>query len=222
MHAPRQRAVLPPVSRNDPPHGCVRAHIIARRFPFRSVQRLLWLAIVTHSSCCNKRCRPFCPTPSRRSPHSPSSPPLNPRPHPRARPREPSFARTCAGDCSPPPSPRSPASDFRLPPRAPMDGPRRNPPASPRRATSPTRSPSPKSPRASRARSPSDDSAARTLVQWSSDDGAHWQDLTNVPVVASTVEQSGTHLGALTLRYRARAAAESCTMRVVYTAIPAR
>lgn len=69
---------------------------------------------------------------------------------------------------------------------------------------------------------PTDDSAARTLVQWSSDDGAHWQDLTNVPVVASGVEQSGVHPGALTLRYRARTAADSCTMRVVYTAIPAR
>lgn len=69
---------------------------------------------------------------------------------------------------------------------------------------------------------PSDDSAARTPVQWSSDDGAHWQDLTNVPVVASAVERSGTHPGALTLRYRARSAAESCTMRVVYTAVPAR
>lgn len=69
---------------------------------------------------------------------------------------------------------------------------------------------------------PTDDSASRTLVQWSSDDGAHWQDLTNVPMVASGVEQSGSHPGALTLRYRARTAADSCTMRVVYTAIPAR
>jgi hypothetical protein len=69
---------------------------------------------------------------------------------------------------------------------------------------------------------PSDDSAGRTLVQWSNDDGAHWRDLTNVPVVASQVEQSGVHSGALNLRYRARTAADSCTMRVVYTAIPAR
>jgi hypothetical protein len=69
---------------------------------------------------------------------------------------------------------------------------------------------------------PSDDNAARTLVQWSNDEGAHWQDLTNVPVVASPVEQSGAHPGALTLRYRARTAADSCTMRVVFTAIPAR
>jgi hypothetical protein len=69
---------------------------------------------------------------------------------------------------------------------------------------------------------PTDDSASRTLVQWSSDDGAHWQDLTNVPVIASPIEQSGLHPGALTLRYRARSAADSCTMRVVYTAIPAR
>lgn len=69
---------------------------------------------------------------------------------------------------------------------------------------------------------PTDDSASRTLVQWSSDDGAHWQDLTNVPVIASPIEQSGLHPGALTLRYRARTAADSCTMRVVYTAIPAR
>jgi len=69
---------------------------------------------------------------------------------------------------------------------------------------------------------PADDSAARTLVQWSSNDGANWQDLTDVPVVASPVEQSGSHPGALTLRYRVRSAAGSCTMRVVYTAIPAR
>ncbi|HXT47454.1 MAG TPA: hypothetical protein VN717_02380 [Gemmatimonadaceae bacterium] len=69
---------------------------------------------------------------------------------------------------------------------------------------------------------PTDDNAARTLVQWSSDDGAHWQELTDVPVVASAVENSGSHPGALTLRYRARSAAESCTMRVVYTAVPAR
>ncbi len=69
---------------------------------------------------------------------------------------------------------------------------------------------------------PSDDSASRTLVQWSKDDGANWNDLTNVPVVASPVEQSGTHPAALTLRYRARTAADSCAMRVVYTAIPAR
>lgn len=69
---------------------------------------------------------------------------------------------------------------------------------------------------------PTDDSAAPTAVQWTSDDGAHWQDLTSVPIVASKVEQSGVHPGALTLRYRARTAADSCTMRVVYTAIPAR
>jgi hypothetical protein len=69
---------------------------------------------------------------------------------------------------------------------------------------------------------PSDDNAARTLVQWSNDDGANWQNLTNVPVVATAVEQPGTHPGALTLRYRARTAADSCAMRVVYTAIPAR
>jgi len=69
---------------------------------------------------------------------------------------------------------------------------------------------------------PTDDSASRTLVQWSTDDGAHWQELTNVPVIASRVEPSGSHPGALSIRYRARAAAESCSMRVVYTAIPAR
>jgi hypothetical protein len=69
---------------------------------------------------------------------------------------------------------------------------------------------------------PSDDSAARTLVQWSSDDGANWQNLTNVPVVATPVEQSGSHPGALTLRYRARTTSDSCSMSVVYTAIPAR
>jgi hypothetical protein len=69
---------------------------------------------------------------------------------------------------------------------------------------------------------PSDDSAARTLVQWTSDDGANWNDLTNVPTVASPVEQPGNHPAALTLRYRARTAADSCSMRVVYTAIPAR
>jgi hypothetical protein len=69
---------------------------------------------------------------------------------------------------------------------------------------------------------PSDDSAARTLVQWSNDGGANWQNLTNVPEVASPVEQAGSHPGALTLRYRARTAADSCAMRVVYTAIPAR
>jgi hypothetical protein len=69
---------------------------------------------------------------------------------------------------------------------------------------------------------PTDDSAARTLVQWTSDNGAHWQDLTNVPVIASQVEQSGSHPGALSIRYRARATVESCSMRVVYTAIPAR
>lgn len=69
---------------------------------------------------------------------------------------------------------------------------------------------------------PTDDSASRTQVQWSNDDGASWQNLTNAPVVASKVEPSGTHPGALALRFRARAAAESCTLRVVYTAIPAR
>ena len=69
---------------------------------------------------------------------------------------------------------------------------------------------------------PSDDNAARTQVQWTNDDGARWQNLTNVPVVASPVEQPGTHPGVLRLRYRARTAADSCAMRVVYTAIPAR
>jgi hypothetical protein len=69
---------------------------------------------------------------------------------------------------------------------------------------------------------PSDDSAARTLVQWSNDGGANWQNLTNVPEVASPVEKAGSHPSALTLRYRARTATDSCAMRVVYTAIPAR
>jgi hypothetical protein len=69
---------------------------------------------------------------------------------------------------------------------------------------------------------PSDDSAGRTLVQWSNDGGANWNNLTNVPVVASPVEQAGNHPAAMTLRYRARTAADSCAMRVVYTAIPAR
>ena len=69
---------------------------------------------------------------------------------------------------------------------------------------------------------PSDDNAAPTLVQWSKDDGANWQNLTNIPVVASPVEQPGSHPGVLSLRYRARTAADSCAMRVVYTAIPAR
>ena len=69
---------------------------------------------------------------------------------------------------------------------------------------------------------PSDDNASRTLVQWSNDGGANWQNLTNVPVVASPVEQPGSHPGVLHLRYRARTAADSCAMRVVYTAIPAR
>jgi hypothetical protein len=68
----------------------------------------------------------------------------------------------------------------------------------------------------------SDDNAGRTLVQWSNDGGANWQNLTNVPEVASQVEKAGSHPGALTLRYRARTAADSCAMRVVYTAIPAR
>jgi len=69
---------------------------------------------------------------------------------------------------------------------------------------------------------PSDDSAGRTLVQWSNDGGANWNTLTNIPVVASPVEQAGNHPAALTLRYRARTAADSCAMHVVYTAIPAR
>jgi hypothetical protein len=69
---------------------------------------------------------------------------------------------------------------------------------------------------------PSDDNAARTLVQWSNDGGANWQNLTNVPVVASPVEKPGSHPAALTLRYRARTATDSCSLRVVYTAIPAR
>jgi hypothetical protein len=69
---------------------------------------------------------------------------------------------------------------------------------------------------------PSDDSASRTRVQWSNDAGRHWQNLTNVPVVASPIEKPGSHPHALTLRYRARTAADSCAMRVVYTAVPAR
>jgi hypothetical protein len=69
---------------------------------------------------------------------------------------------------------------------------------------------------------PSDDSAGRTLVQWSNDGGANWQNLTSVPEVASPVEHAGAHRGALTLHYRARTAADGCAMRVVYTAIPAR
>jgi hypothetical protein len=69
---------------------------------------------------------------------------------------------------------------------------------------------------------PSDDSTSRTLVQWSNDGGANWQNLTSVPEVASPVEQAGSHPGALILRYRARTAADSCAMRVVYTAVPAR
>jgi hypothetical protein len=69
---------------------------------------------------------------------------------------------------------------------------------------------------------PSDDNAGRTLVQWSNDGGANWQNLTNAPEAASPVEQAGSHPGALTLRFRARTAADSCAMRVVYTAIPAR
>ena len=69
---------------------------------------------------------------------------------------------------------------------------------------------------------PSDDSAARTLVQWSNDGGANWQNLTNVPEVASPVEQPGAHPGSLSLRFRARTAADSCAMRVVFTAVPAR
>jgi hypothetical protein len=69
---------------------------------------------------------------------------------------------------------------------------------------------------------PSDDNAARTLVQWSNDGGANWQNLTNVPVAASPVEQPGSHPGVLSLRYRAHTATDSCAMRVVYTAIPAR
>lgn len=69
---------------------------------------------------------------------------------------------------------------------------------------------------------PSDDSAGRTLVQWSNDGGANWQNLTDAPEVASAVETAGAHPTALTLRYRARTASDSCAMRVVYTAIPAR
>jgi hypothetical protein len=69
---------------------------------------------------------------------------------------------------------------------------------------------------------PTDDNAARTLVQWSNDGGANWEDLTNVPVAASPVQKPGTHMRALALRFRARTAADSCAMRVVYTAIPAR
>ena len=69
---------------------------------------------------------------------------------------------------------------------------------------------------------PSDDSAGRTLVQWSNDGGANWQNLTDAPEVASPVESAGSHPTALTLRYRARTAADGCAMRVVYTAIPAR
>ena len=69
---------------------------------------------------------------------------------------------------------------------------------------------------------PADDNAAPTLVQWSADGGATWEDLTNVPVAASPVEKPGTHTRALALRFRARTAADSCAMRVVYTAIPAR
>ncbi|MEP7064635.1 MAG: hypothetical protein ABI889_01250 [Gemmatimonadota bacterium] len=68
---------------------------------------------------------------------------------------------------------------------------------------------------------PSDDNAARTLVQWSNDGGANWQNLTNAPEPASPVEPAGSHPGALRLRYRARTAADSCAMRVVFTAIPA-
>ena len=69
---------------------------------------------------------------------------------------------------------------------------------------------------------PSDDSAGRTLVQWSNDGGANWQNLTSAPEVASPIEKAGPHPGGLTLRYRARTAADGCAMRVVYTAIPAR
>ncbi|MDQ2931943.1 MAG: hypothetical protein M3Y05_14165 [Gemmatimonadota bacterium] len=68
---------------------------------------------------------------------------------------------------------------------------------------------------------PSDDSAGRTLVQWSNDGGANWNNLTSAPEPASPVEQAG-HNSALKLRYRARTAADSCAMRVVYTAVPAR
>lgn len=68
----------------------------------------------------------------------------------------------------------------------------------------------------------SDDSASRTLVQWTNDGGAEWNDLTTVPTAASPVEQPGNHPAALTVRFRARTAADSCAMRVVYTAIPAR
>lgn len=70
--------------------------------------------------------------------------------------------------------------------------------------------------------SPADDVAARTMVQWSSDEGRHWNDLTSAPIVASPVEHAGVHTRVLSLRYRARAAAAACTMRVAYTALPAR
>jgi hypothetical protein len=69
---------------------------------------------------------------------------------------------------------------------------------------------------------PSDENAARTQVQWSNDGGASWHDLTNAPEIASPVEQAGSHPQALTLRYHARTGTDSCAMRVVYTAIPAR
>jgi hypothetical protein len=70
--------------------------------------------------------------------------------------------------------------------------------------------------------SPADDSPTRTAVQWSSDRGAHWNNLTTAPRVASPVERPGLHAGVLSLRYRARGALHACTARVVYTAIPAR
>src|SRR6476646_9976612 len=60
----------------------------------------------------------------------------------------------------------------------------------------------------------SDDSASRTLVQWTNDGGADWNDLTTVPTAASPVEQPGNHPAVLTVRFRARTAADSCAMRV--------
>lgn len=69
---------------------------------------------------------------------------------------------------------------------------------------------------------PSDDNASRTLVQWTNDGGANWQNLTSAPAIASPIERAGNHPSALTIRYRARTAADSCTMHVVFTAIPAR
>ncbi len=70
--------------------------------------------------------------------------------------------------------------------------------------------------------STADDGAVRAAVQWTSDEGRHWNDLTNAPLVASPVEQAGLHSRVLSLRYRAHASADACTMRVGYTALPAR